>query len=306
MRILKLALILLFPFSYFGCEKVVEVKPQTGFTGDVFIESLLFPGELPQVFVSRSLPFFDESVTPQEIFARGASVIIEGTEGTQMLLPDSTFDQFRCRWVPFYGGQIPAQMGSTYKLTVTFDGETYTASTTIDQPKVNMDTVEYVAEFFDIYGGHDGVIITFHDAPGTGNFYRYQMDRMIDKNTHHVDVLEVIENTCVADGELYPVTDLGRSVFSDFDDETIDGQKLQLLIEVAFEYQKGDTGWVYLQSLDRNSAEFYRDLDEQLLSRENPFVEPVFIETQIEGAIGVFGSVVLSDPWLFIYPVSAD
>jgi len=252
------------------------------------------------------LPFFDQSVTPQEIFARGAFVTIEGTEGTQSLAADSIFDKFRCRWVPFYSGQIPSQLGNSYQLTVTFEGETYTASTTIDQPKVNMDTVEYVAEFFDIYGGHDGVIITFHDAPGTGNFYRYQMDRLIDKNPRHVDVLEVIENTCAQEGELFPVSDIGRSVFSDFDDETIDGEELRLFIEVAFEYQKGDTGWVYLQSLDRASAEFYRDLDEQLLARENPFVEPVFIETQIEGAIGVFGSAVFSDPWLFIYPVSAD
>lgn len=33
-----------------------------------------------------------------------------------------------------------------------------------------------------------------------------------------------------------------------------------------------------------------------------PFVEPVFIKTKIKGAIGVFGSAVLSDSVLFIYP----
>jgi hypothetical protein len=34
----------------------------------------------------------------------------------------------------------------------------------------------------------------------------------------------------------------------------------------------------------------------------NPFVEPVFINTKIPGAIGVFGSAVMSDSVLFIYP----
>ncbi|HEX9649208.1 MAG TPA: hypothetical protein VGA21_01495, partial [Cyclobacteriaceae bacterium] len=136
-----------------------------------------------------------------------------------------------------------------------------------------------------------------------GDFYRYQMNRMIDRNTHHVDVLEVIVNDCVAEGELFRVTDLGRSVFND---ENVDGLKLQLFIEVAFEYVKGDSAWVFLQSLDKNAATFYRELDEQLLARYNPFVEPVFIKSKIGDAIGVFGSAVRSDSILLIYPVSAD
>ena len=74
-------------------------------------------------------------------------------------------------------------------------------------------------------------------------------------------------------------------------------------IEVSFEYSKGDSGWVMIQSLDKNSALFYRDLDEQLQSIQNPFVEPVFINTRISGgALGIFGSAVLSDSVLFIYP----
>ena len=73
-------------------------------------------------------------------------------------------------------------------------------------------------------------------------------------------------------------------------------------IEVAYEYDKDDEGWVFIQSLDKNSAEFYKDLDEQLQAIFNPFVEPVFINTKINGAIGVFGSAVLSDSVLFVYP----
>ena len=74
-------------------------------------------------------------------------------------------------------------------------------------------------------------------------------------------------------------------------------------IETAYEYKKFDTGWVFIQSLDKNSAEFYKDLDDQLQAIQNPFVEPVFINTKIKNAIGVFGSAVLSDSVRFIYPV---
>ena len=303
MKLSKLQLVFLLVAPFLACEKVVDIQPKTSFINQLFIEGILFPGKNPKVFISRSLPFFDASVTPQELFARGATVKISGSSGIDDLLPDSTFDKFRCRWTPYYKGTQPSQYGKTYTLTVEYLGEIYTATTTIDQPQATIDTLEYVAEFFDIYGGHDGVIITFHDVLGPGNFYRYQMNRMIDNSIHHVDVLEVIVNDCTDPGEKYPVTDLGRTIFSD---ENVDGQKLKLFIEVSLEYVKGDSTWVFLQSLDRNSAEFYQQLDEQLLARVNPFVEPVFLDTKIEGAIGVFGSAVLSDSVLFIYPVTAD
>ncbi len=44
------------------------------------------------------------------------------------------------------------------------------------------------------------------------------------------------------------------------------------------------------------------DEADQLQAIFNPFVEPVFLTTKIPGAIGVFGSAVLSDPVLFVYP----
>jgi len=75
---------------------------------------------------------------------------------------------------------------------------------------------------------------------------------------------------------------------------------------VAFEYVEDDVTYVFLQSMDKNSAEFYQELDEQFLARVNPFVEPVFLNTKIDGAIGVFGSVVLSDSVMFVYPTSSD
>ena len=100
--------------------------------------------------------------------------------------------------------------------------------------------------------------------------------------------------------EKFPVKDIGRIIF---DDENADGQKIVMSIEVSYEYSRGDSGWVFIQSLDKNSAQFYIDLDDQLQSIFNPFVEPVFINTKISGgALGVFGSSVLSDSVLFIYP----
>jgi hypothetical protein len=294
-RILYLIIVLI---AVLSCRKEVFLEPRSSYEEQLFIESMLYPGKEPKVFLSKSLPFFNEEVTPQEMFARGAVVsITRGTEVDQ-LQPDSTFDKFRCRWNPFYVGAIPVIHGETYTLKVIYEGETYTASTTIDQPKVQIDELEYTPEFFDVYGGHDGLIIRLKDAPGEGNFYRFQMDRWIDTSRYHAHVFDGLANNCTQ-GEQFLVTDLGRTVFSD---ENIDGEDMELFVEVSFEYRKGDEAEVYILSLDRKSAAFFQDLDNQLQSILNPFVEPVFLKSQIEGALGVFGSAVRSDPVAFVYP----
>ncbi len=301
MRILKYFLIIIMVLYITSCQKTININFPSDHLSKVFIEGMLVPGKQPQIFISKSNSFFSSRVSPQQVFARGAIVKITNGIVVDVLVPDSAFNKFRCRWEPFYRGNIPAQFGQTYSLEVSYEGKTYTASTTINQRKVNIDTIKYTASFSDVYGSHDGVIITITDPPGKGDSYRFQMNRVIDTSVHHAHVLDRFINTCVSGpDEKFPVKDIGRIVFSD---ENADGQKIVMSIEVSYEYSRGDKGWVFIQSLDKNSAEFYKDLDDQLQAIFNPFVEPVFINTKISGgALGVFGSSVLSDSVLFIYP----
>ncbi len=288
-----------FVFFCYACEKDVSITPTSDFNGTVYIEGLLSPGESPSIFVSSSVPFMDKKVKPQEVFARGAAVSITNRGAAEMLVADSVFDKFRCRWVPFYQGNRIAEFGERYDLTVVYAGKTYTASTTISQPKPVINEISYVGEFFDVYGGHDGVKVIMTDAPGPGDHYRFQMNRKIDRTVAHAHVLDVITENCTGTDEFWTY-DIGRTVFSD---EGNDGGRLDFLAEVSFEYSEGDSAWVHIQSLDKASAKFYQDLDDQLISILNPFVEPVFLKSSIEGgAVGVFGSMVLSDSVLFIYP----
>ena len=282
------------------CKKDITIDFPPQYTSQVFIEAMLYPGEKPHLFISTSNSFFSENVTPQQVFARGALVEISSGSTVDVLTADSTFNTFRCRWEPYYGGNIEAEYSKTYTLEVNYEGQTYTATTTINQSKPVIDSVEYVENFYDTYGGHDGVIVTVDDHGGTQDYYRFQMNRIIDTSRHHAHVLDGFVNTCVSGpDEKFPVKDIGRIIFND---ENADGKKIVMPIEVTYEYLEGDSGWVFMQSLDKKSAEFYRDLDDQLQSIYNPFVEPVYIHSKIEGAIGVFGSAVLSDPVLFIYP----
>lgn len=258
-----------------ACQKKIDIKLPADHESKVFIEGMLYPGKVPEIFISKSNSFFSSKVTPQQVFARGAVVKITSGASVDVLAPDSTFNKFRCRWEPFYLGNIAAHLVETYTLEVTFEGKTYTATTTINQRAVTIESITYTPEFFDAYGSHDGVIIKITDPPGTQDYFRFQMNRMIDTSVHHAHVLDGFINTCVSGpNEKFPVTDIGWNVFTD---ENADGQKIVMSIEVAYEYEKNDKGWVFIQSLDKNSAEFYKDLDDQLQAIYNPFVEPVFI-----------------------------
>ena len=229
---------------------------------------------------------------------KGATVTITSNSIVDNLIMDSTFDNFRCRWVPFYRGTIPVTIGQTYNLSVTYAGKTYLAVTTIDQPKVNITSTSYVSSFHDVYGDHEGVIVNFIDPPGSANYYRYQMNRMIDSSVYGASYLGVVHSTCT-NGAFFFVSELGRAVYND---KNVDGQPIQFVVEPAFQHQQDDTGYVFIQSLDKNAAEFYENLDQQKLSQFNPFIEPVFLHTKIDGCIGIFGSSVLSDSVLFVYP----
>ncbi len=104
------------------------------------------------------------------------------------------------------------------------------------------------------------LIVRLKDVPGEGNFYRFQMDRLIDTSCYHAHLFDRLENNCTQ-GKQFLVTDLGCTIFSD---ENIDGQEMELYVEVSFEYRKGDEAIVFMLSLDEKSAAFFQELDNQL------------------------------------------
>ncbi len=282
-----------------ACQKIVDISLPDHHQPQLFVEGILYVGEAPLLYLSRSASFFSDKVTPQEVFVRNATVILTVNGMNTIMEMDSTFDKFRCRWVPFYTADMIIEKDQTYQLLIEADGQTLTGETSTALKPVTLSDVEYTPEFFDVFGGHDGVIIRFHDNPGEGDYYRFQMDRWIDTSRYHAHALDGLINTCVEEDELFFVTDIGRSIFSDY---AIDGAFFELYLEVSFEYEEGDTATIYMQTLDENAAAFYSDMDKQLESILNPFVEPAFLHSTVQGGLGVFGSAIRSSAVQFIYP----
>ena len=195
-------------------------------------------------------------------------------------------------------GQTPILENTTYDLRVTHAGKTYTASTVTNVPAVQIDSVSYTTSFIDIYGGHEGVILDFKDLPNQDNQYRFMISRKLNNAHETTDDLEY-SSTCLPDGEEIDVIEYGRFVY--FDDN-LDGAPVRFVAEPAYTQFQGDESTVYIQSLDEQVGFFYDTLDRQHEANINPFAEPVFLYSNIEGAIGVFGAVNRSAPVPFIFP----
>ncbi len=225
-------------------------------------------------------------------------MVLTGNGAADVFRADSTFNQFFCRWEPYYTGSLPIAENTSYELRVEYDGRTYTATTLTDVPAVEIDSVSYTSSFNDIYGGHEGVIVDFTDLPGEGNQYRFKITRTLNNKHETTDDLEY-SSTCLADGEETMVDEFGRFVYFD---ANLDGAPVRFVAEPAYNQYKGDESFVYVQSLDEDVAYFYDTLDRQHEANINPFAEPVFLYSNIEGALGVFGAVNISEPYFFVFP----
>lgn len=278
-----------------SCEKTVDVKPLP-YDSKLSIQCMLLPGTAPVLYLNNSVPYFDKKISNRDLFVRGALVTIATGSSIDTLRPDSLLNKVFCQFEYFYKGKVITQSGSTYSLKVLAGSKAFTSTTTTNQSKAAITGVTYVSNFTDVYGEHEGVTVRFTDKPGEENFYRYQLSRKID-NT--VDYGESGIHSLCTNGEKFPIQEIGRAVYND---KNKDGLPMSFTAEPVYKHKANDTAYVLLQTMDRESADFFDALDRQKLSAYNPFVEPVFLKTKIEGCIGVFGAYTVSDSVLFVYP----
>ncbi len=272
-----------------SCQKDITIDPPA-YESKPVIECLLMPGTLPKVYLSRSVPFFNSAATPSALFLQNAEVIISEGGTSETLKTDSIFDNFFCRWQPYYGGKIATKPNVTYTLTVKISGKTFTATTTTDVQAVEIEEVNYTNSFRDAYGEHQGVVVDFTDPAGRTDFYRFFMTREVDSTVQTIDNYEY-SSKCIGAGTT-AIEDIGWFVYSD---AHADGQISRMIMEPSHTFKQDDVATVRLQTLDKTAAAWFDHLDKLKQASLNPFIEPVILKQfQFRGALGVFGSVNLS------------
>lgn len=281
-------------FLFYACEKTITIAPQP-YVSKPSIQCLLTPGTFPKLYLFKTIPYFDPQTSYENLVIRNAKVKINSKIGVDELLLDSVLNKFYCKYDYFYRGNILTQENINYTLNIQVGDKSYTAETITNQPKIQLDSVVYIEQFQDVYGEHEGIVSYFRDKENDDNYYRFEMKRLVDSS-----VVDVNGFHSCSGSKLVPIVEIGRTIYSAVNQ---DGLPMSFVIEPAYKHKKGDVGYVYLQTCDKNMFDFYSKLDQQRLAQSNPFAEPIFINSnQFKEAVGVFGSYSLSDSVKIVFP----
>jgi hypothetical protein len=285
-----------------NCQNEIGL-PALPYAPRVIIQGFIEPDSVPIVYFNRTVPYLSGTTNAAELVIRNARVRVSSSEGSDVLVLDSTFVHMDCRYSYFYKGSIPVKKNTYYTLEIADSAKVYTASATTSLMPVTIDSVTYTPAFKDLYGNHEGVITWFKDIADQENFYRFEMLREIDSTVRDVTLIDKNKpfiKPCLG-GDTVMFIEVGRSVYND---QNLQGSQVKIVIEPAITHLVPTEVFVRIQTIDKAMYEFYDQIDEQKLSQYNPFVEPLFIRDGQFGkdAAGFFGSMIKSDAVRFMVP----
>ncbi len=271
-RVLIVVLLLLL-FS--SCEKDITFKLPDQ-TVKLVVEGWIEQDQFPEVILTKSSPYFSPIDTAALLssIVQDANVYISNGTTTEKLslVYDSQYPFF------FYKGDtMKGEIGKTYNLTILYEGNTYTATTSI-QPLAKFDSV-----WFKLNPNSDSIGNVFGYATDDGSVYNYY--RAYTKILH-------------VDTDFVPIYG------SVWDDKFFSGQSLtaQLYHGIASNivspssgndrglgYKLGDTVMVKLCTLDYETYKFWVAAESEIYSTGNPFATTTSIPSMISGgALGCF------------------
>jgi len=228
-----------------------------------------------RVFLSYSASYFDEidSANILKLIVGNAKVTVSDGTTSEVLTLRRDMNYF-----PPYiyeSTEIVGQVGKTYKLTVDYKGERYTASTTIPPP------VSFNRLWFEDIAGRDSLGYLYgsiSDDPAVANYYRIFTQR-IGQDSKLVPVYLSAVGDQYFNGKTFTFSILrGPENFTDIVDDLY--------------FKKGDSVRVKLCTMDQAHFDFWRTLERELYVVGNPFASSGNeIISNIDGrkALGVWG-----------------
>ncbi len=293
-------------FFFNACEKEIKLNTNS-YENAIVVEGHIENDLPPYILLTKSTPFYG-NISLNDIssyFVRGAIItvatdddsvqLVEYNAAFVKLLPDSVvyalaaqfglnidsvgdFPDISIYTIALSDTRFFGRVGKKYDLRIEVDGKILTSSTTIPQP-VFFDSLwiqphpnpSYADSFFQLYG-------RLKDPIENGNYYRYFTK---------------------ADKGSFLVSD--RSVF---DDGLINGKSINYFIPKGhpigqFSEQDFNTSgyWnvqdtvctIKLSTIDKPHYDFWRSLEANRQSQGNPFSSTIFIKSNINGGLGIWG-----------------
>ncbi len=265
-----------------SCEKNINIKLKST-EPKLVVEATIENGQPPLVYLSQSLDYFS-NITPdllENSFVHGAEVYVSNGTLTHRL------KEYR---VPASGGYdlyyysidssnlstaFSGQLNSPYSLRIVWQGNEYTATTTIPKITKKIDSLFWQQAPGNNDSSKVALMIIATDPPGYGDYIRYFTKRNSEP--------------------FYP------GLTSTFDDQVIDGTTYQFRVDRGVDrnasrpddymyFDKGDTITLKLCNIDKATFDFWRTMEFSYANVGNPFSSPTQVLSNIKGnALGYFG-----------------
>ncbi len=267
-----------------SCQKEVFIElPEPEFK--LVVEGWIEQDHYPVVALTRNSPYFSQvdSSTLANLFILNADVYVsDGTQTEKLELDFSNAFTGIWPFISYKGTFLKGEIGKTYTLTIYAEGDTITGVTTIPEP-VTLDSIWWIP---DTEGKPDNdslgyIWALYNDDPALKQYFRLFTSRK-GRDNDWVPVLGSVYDDIFFSGKEFEFNMYrGVPTLSDIDAIRDD--------EELFYFKKGDTIDVKITSIDREHFEFWRTIEQEYFSGGNPFVYPVVIRHNVNGAVGVWG-----------------
>ena len=252
-HIIKLTSIVLFAFTFWSCEEIIDINLNES-NPKVVIEALIEEDSVCRVSISLTKSMFDIEET---IHINNAIITLNSSNGESEILNFIDIGTYK-------GSTIIGTQGINYSISVEIDGETYEAQTYLP----------YVVPIKDIvlipqsnpHGDTGFVIQCLLDDPiNLENFYRINYEKL---------------NNLEEPKEDY-------SLFSDY---LSDGEEISGVI-FSFDFEENDSLEINLLSIDRSTYSYFYQLTDILSSGMGNSSTPYNPDSNFSNnCLGYFGS----------------
>ncbi|MBP9933344.1 MAG: DUF4249 domain-containing protein [Chitinophagaceae bacterium] len=287
--------IALLAFIWVSCEKEIDIDLSSG-EKLIVVEGSIETDQQPYVSITNSIGFFDKIDLSNIGYIKGADVqVTDLTAGKTIKLIEYNIDTTignQTFSFSIYGPDIndpqalnfKGQIGHTYLLNILSEGKNYTAVAQIPST-TGLDSIwtEPVPGREDTFS----VLKALYNDPDTfGNSVRVQtLNRKYIKDGSFETFqtsFNSVYNDDIINGARFPLTlDLGYDKSKQYSNEEF--QTIGYL-------RKGDTVTVKWGAIDRGVFKFWETLAFSAGSVGNPFASPTKIQSNVSGALGVWGA----------------
>ncbi|MDR1345451.1 MAG: DUF4249 domain-containing protein [Bacteroidales bacterium] len=263
-----------------ACEKEIKVT-LPDYSNKVVIEGSIENGQPAVVMVTRSMPYFSYiniDTLMNKVFINNAIVTVTSSSGESEQLVFTRASDISSFYFAYVSPTLRGEEGKIYTLKVEFDGQEYSAVTSILHPFA-LDSIGFAP-----FKGSDSTLSVralMTDNPATTDYYRFQV-KVRGKKLHDrfwASCMPVAFDDLTFSGLTMNVEVLRTFPLRLFLEDMNDEQRKEYNRRT---YRKGDTVYVKYSCIDYDSYRYWITAAGEL-NGGNPFRSPAPIISNIKG-----------------------